>query len=291
MQIPHGQWALFTPTIHGALIREQSKCDSLSIAPVLQWEPSAWAHGHNACRAQTSRKDKWAEVWQVALFPPTIFTTVTQTVNTYISCHFFFSMIICIKSLTKKFYSIKANYFINYIHVHQVDTPITFNIMTTVSPRWWGGRSRSTIGKKGFQRGWQGPNWRLAQITSKAAAFMGCSASAGVNWGQGHGQGPLIHVENQSQAILDGKVSQYKVAMRLPSCSPLRVPMLSPVQHQQHRQRTDPHQNSMILTQTKASSQMVWIAQQCWLHQHPKISIRVCVCVFVYVRQEKERSS
>lgn len=135
MQIPHGQWALFTLTIHGALIREQNKCDSLSIAPVHQWEPSAWAHGHNAWRTQTSTKDKWAEVWQVALFPPTIFTIVTQTVNTYISSHFFFS-IFCITSWQKKsFIPSKANYFIHYIHVHQVDTPIMFNIMTNVSPR------------------------------------------------------------------------------------------------------------------------------------------------------------
>lgn len=36
----------------------------------------------------------------------------------------------------KSFIPLKANYFIHYIHVHQVDTPIMFNIMTTVSPRW-----------------------------------------------------------------------------------------------------------------------------------------------------------
>lgn len=33
----------------------------------------------------------------------------------------------------KSFIASKANYFIHYIYMHQVDTPIMFNIMTTVS--------------------------------------------------------------------------------------------------------------------------------------------------------------
>lgn len=183
---PYSHWQYMVPS-------SESKTN-VTVFPQHQYANGNLLPGHmaimhgGAWRTQTSRKVKRAEVWKVALFPPTIFTIFTQTVNTYISSHFFFSMIFCIKSWQKKsFFPLKAHYLIHYLHVDPVDTPIMFNIMFTVSPRWWGGRSRSTIGTKGFQSVWQGPMWRLAQLTCKAAAFMGCYASAAVNWGRGHG--------------------------------------------------------------------------------------------------------